>query len=196
VLRDELIHGTARPVPDARVPSRPEIVVTASGNLGLVYLARQPGRVTMEEIEERHPRLLAGLVEHPGVGWIMVRSRRLGPVVLGRAGRRLLRCDRVEGADPLAGFGPAAAADLRRHDVLRHTGDIVVNSGYDPVTQEVAAFEDLIGCHGGLGGWQDRPVLIHPAAWVVDGELSGADAVHDQLVRWLERFGERDIRRP
>jgi len=196
VLKDELVHGTAQPAPNPPAPPRPEIVVAASGNLGLVYLARLPGRVTMEEIEQRHPHLLAGLVEHPGIGWIMVRSRRLGPVVLGRAGRRLLRCDRVEGEDPLAGFGPAAAADLRRHDGLRHTGDIVVNSGYDPVTQEVAAFEDLIGCHGGLGGWQDRPVLIHPAAWPVDGELTGADAVHDQLVRWLERFGQRDGGRP
>ncbi|GAA3351759.1 phage holin family protein [Amorphoplanes nipponensis] len=195
VLKDELVPGPARPAP-APVPPRPAIVVTASGNLGLVYLADHPGRAGMEEIEERHPRLLAGLVAHPGIGWVMVRSDRLGPVVLGRAGRRLLRDDRVEGEDPLAGFGPAAAADLRRHDQLRHTGDIVVNSAYDPVTQEVAAFEDLIGCHGGLGGWQDRPLLIHPRAWPVDGELNGADAVHAQLVRWLERFGERSGPQP
>jgi uncharacterized membrane protein YvlD (DUF360 family) len=194
VLTNELVHPAAEPAPDPPdPPARPgsEIVVAASGNLALVYLTRIPGRATMEEIDEQHPGLLPGLVGHPGIGWVMVRSRELGPVVLGAAGRRLLRGDAVEGEDPLAGFGPAAAADLRRHDGLPHTGDIVVNSVYDPVTEEVAAFEELIGCHGGLGGWQDRPVLVHPAAWPVDGELTGADAVHHQLVRWLERFGDR-----
>ncbi|MCA2211470.1 alkaline phosphatase family protein [Jidongwangia harbinensis] len=188
VLTNELRRGSGSEAPAA--PGA-EIVVAASGNLALVYLTRVPGRASMEEIEQRHPLLLPGLVEHPGIGWVMVRSRRLGPVVLGRAGCRHLRDDRIEGQDPLAGYGPAAAADLRRHDELRHTGDIVVNSVYDPVTQEVAAFEELIGCHGGLGGWQDRPLLVHPSAWPVDAELAGADAVHRQLVRWLERFGGR-----
>jgi len=165
----------------------PEVVVASSGNLALVYLTRHPGRMTMEEIEERYPRLLAGLAGHPGIGWVLVRSRRLGPVVLGAAGRRILAGDLVEGVDPLAGFGPHAADDLRRHDGLRHVGDVLVNSVLDPVTQEVAAFEELIGCHGGLGGWQNRAVLIHPADWPVATELIGADAVHAQLLRWLER---------
>ncbi|RZU49434.1 type I phosphodiesterase/nucleotide pyrophosphatase [Krasilnikovia cinnamomea] len=170
---------------------RPELVVAASGNLAMVYLARHPGRVTLEEIEEWHPALLAGLTGHPGIGWVMVRSRELGPVVLGHAGRRVLADDRVEGDDPLAGCGPLAAADLRRHDALPHVGDLLINSVVDPRTQEVAAFEELIGCHGGLGGWQNRPVLIHPAAWPVEQELVGADAVHRQLVRWLELLGQR-----
>ncbi|MGA5300018.1 alkaline phosphatase family protein [Nucisporomicrobium flavum] len=195
-LRGVLVRPAPEPAPDVPAldvpaPVRPEFVVAASGNLALVYLARVPGRASMEYIEENYPRLLAGLAGHPGIGWVMVRSRRLGPVVLGRSGRRLLTGDRVEGEDPLAGYGPHAAADLRRHDGLPHTGDIVVNSVYDPVTQEVAAFEDLIGCHGGLGGWQERPVLIHPQQWPVDGDLTGADAVHHQLVRWLEKFGDR-----
>ncbi|HKO32818.1 MAG TPA: hypothetical protein VJY85_03630, partial [Candidatus Limnocylindria bacterium] len=55
----------------------------------------------------------------------------------------------------------------------------------------------LIGCHGGLGGSQNRPVLIHPAGWPVEGELIGADAVHRQLVRWLENLGQRTaLRQP
>ncbi|MFG1990911.1 alkaline phosphatase family protein [Actinoplanes sp. NPDC048988] len=165
---------------------RPEIVVAASGNLALVYLARLSGRVTLEEIEQRHPKLIDGLVAHPGVGWVMVRSGRDGPVVLGRGGRRWLDGDRIEGADPLDGFGPHAADDLRRHDGLAHTGDLLVNSLWDPDTQEVAAFEELIGCHGGLGGWQDRPLLIHPREWPAPTGLTGADAVHRLLRHWLD----------
>ncbi|XVU29981.1 phage holin family protein [Actinoplanes sp. CA-054009] len=184
VLRAGLTPAPA-PKPEADI-GRPEIVVAASGNLALIYLARLPGRVSLEEIEERHPKLIDGLVAHPGVGWVMARSRRDGPVVLGRGGRRLLDGDRVEGADPLDGFGPYAADDLRRHDGLAHTGDLLVNSLWDAETQEVAAFEELIGCHGGLGGWQDRPLLIHPREWPATTGLIGADAVHRLLRRRLD----------
>ncbi|WP_433829882.1 phage holin family protein [Actinoplanes sp. CA-015351] len=173
--------GTREAVP----PDVPEIVVASSGNLSLVYLARLPGRVSLEVIEERHPALLPGLTGHPGVGWVMVRSDEHGPVVLGPAGRRRLRDDHVDGLDPLLGFGPRAADDLRRHDGLANTGDLVINSCWDPAAQEVAAFEDLIGCHGGLGGWQNRPVLIHPRSWRTPAELVGADAVHRLLRGWL-----------
>jgi len=192
-LRAELLHEENPNGTVDALAARPEIVVAASGNLALVYLARHPGRMCLEDIENLHPALLPGLVGHAGIGWVMVRSRRLGPVVLGRAGRRVLADDRIEGVDPLAGFGPMAADDLRRHDALPHVGDILVNSALDPETEEVAAFEELIGCHGGMGGWQDRPVLIHPAAWPVTAELTGADAVHRQLVRWMEQLGQRAV---
>ena len=55
----------------------------------------------------------------------------------------------------------------------------------------MAAFEELVGCHGGLGGWQGQAVLVHPAGWPVDEDLVGAESVHRQLVRWLERAGHR-----
>ena len=97
-----------------------------------------------------------------------------------------------EGTDPLAGFGPHAVDDVRRHDTLANVGDLVINSPIDPGTEEVAAYEELVGCHGGLGGWQTEAVLVHPAGWPHDEEpLIGADAVHRQLVRWLEALGQR-----
>ncbi len=78
----------------------------------------------------------------------------------------------------------------RAEDVLQVRG---------PVLDEVAAFEELVGCHGGLGGWQTRPLLVYPAEWTVDedllddrGRLRGAETVHRQLVRWLERLGQRE----
>jgi hypothetical protein len=175
----------------AKKPVRARIVVVASGNLGMVYLADRPGRLTLEEIDERYPRLVPGIAGHPGVGWVMVRSSEHGPVVLGRSGRHPLATGHVEGDDPLAPFGPTAADDLRRHDALAHVGDLLVNSVFDPATEEVAAFEELTGCHGGLGGWQNQPVLVHPAGWPREVELTSADAVHHQLVRWLARLGQR-----
>jgi hypothetical protein len=147
--------------------------------------------VTLEDLRELHPQLLPGLAAHPGVGFLMVASRTRGPVVLGASGSHDLRTGVVDGIDPLARFGPHAAEDLLRHDGLTNAPDILLNSRIDAGTDEVAAFEELVGCHGGLGGWQNHPVLVAPAGWVVREPLIGADAVHRQLVRWLEEHGSR-----
>ena len=50
----------------------------------------------------------------------------------------------------------------------------------------MAAFEELIGSHGGLGGWQTRATLVYPSAWPSpEGPLLGAPAVHRQLKAWI-----------
>ncbi len=170
---------------------RADLVVTASGNLGFVYFPRHPQRMTQEEVQEAFPGLVDALVQHDGVGFVVVRSEGHGAVVLGREGAHFLDEQRVVGVDPLAPFGPTAADEVRRHAGLAHVGDIVVNSRLDTATGEVAAFEELVGCHGGLGGWQGEAVLVHPSAWRAPPELVGADAVHAQLVRWLEDLGQR-----
>lgn len=133
--------------------------------------------------------MLEGLAEHEGVGFVMVGSGEHGPVVIGSKGRNYLAEARVEGEDPLAGFGPRAAEHLRREDSFSNCPDILVNSFYNVDTNEVAAFEELIGCHGGMGGYQTRPFLLYPAAWQLDkNELVGAAAVYRQLKSWLDQF--------
>ncbi|HEY6596368.1 MAG TPA: alkaline phosphatase family protein [Asanoa sp.] len=169
-----------------------DLVLIASGNLSMIYFTRLPGRLVLEDIERLYPGLVGALTAHPGVGFVVVRSRGHGSVVLGKDGLRYLHDDRVEGTDPLAPFGPHAVADVRRHDTLAHVGDLIINSPIDPGTEEVAAYEELVGCHGGLGGWQTEAVLVHPADWRVQAPpLVGADAVHRQLVAWLEQVGQR-----
>ncbi|MEU7906525.1 phage holin family protein [Actinoplanes sp. NPDC049118] len=181
------------PAPDAgQAAHESDLVLIASGNLSMIYFTRLPGRLVLEDIEQLYPGLVGALTQHPGIGFITVRTGGQGTVVLGRDGIRHLHEDRVEGVDPLAGFGPHAVADVLRHDALAHVGDLVINSPVDPDTDEVAAYEELVGCHGGLGGWQTEAVLVHPKDWVVAAPpLIGADAVHRQLVRWLEQAGQR-----
>jgi putative membrane protein len=163
-----------------------QVVVLASGNLGLVYGTRRDERATLEEIEYVYPGLLEGLVAHEGVGFVMVHSRERGPVVIGAQGRRYLTGDDVEGEDPLAGFGPNAAVHLRRTDSFPNAPDVLVNSFYNTGSNEVAAFEELIGSHGGLGGYQTEPFVLFPADWEIEeGELVGAAAVYQQFKRWL-----------
>ncbi|WP_158581543.1 hypothetical protein [Actinomadura spongiicola] len=37
----------------------------------------------------------------------------------------------------------------------------------------------------------DHPRFVHPGEGEVTGELDGPDAIHRQLVRWLDRAGLR-----
>ena len=39
----------------------------------------------------------------------------------------------------------------------------MVGSFYDPELDEGCAFEELISFHGGIGGLQTRPFILHPA---------------------------------
>jgi uncharacterized membrane protein YvlD (DUF360 family) len=162
-----------------------DVVVLGSGNLGLVYLMEEPRRLTLEEIEQRHPALIPALREHEHVGWVLVRSAEHGAVVLGPRGTRYLDSGRVEGEDPLAAFSPTAAQHLRRTDGFAHVADLMIGSFYDPMLDEGCAFEELISFHGGLGGPQTRPFILHPARLPLSGEpLIGAAAVHGALLGW------------
>ncbi|MFG1813054.1 alkaline phosphatase family protein [Kribbella sp. NPDC049174] len=173
-----------------------QMVVTSSGNLALIYLATTPGRVPLEEIELLHPKLIPGLATHPGVGFVVVDSLAEGPVAIGGAGVHVLKSGRIEGDDPLTPYGPFAAESMLRQAEMPHNGDIVVISRLDHYTHEVAAFEELVGCHGGIGGWQTEAVLVHPSRWVVDQAPVGSDAVHALLISWLEHLGHRkDLRK-
>src|SRR3954451_9420865 len=173
----------------------PEVVVMASGCLGLVSFPREPGRMTLERLEERYPRVLATLRGHPGVGFLMVRSEEHGAVAIGAGGVNFLEEDRVERDDPLAGFGPNAARHLRRTDGFAHCADIMLNSTYWRDTDEVAAFEELVGSHGGMGGTQSYPFLLYPADLELpDEEIVGPEAVHRHLRAWLVALGHDEYR--
>jgi uncharacterized membrane protein YvlD (DUF360 family) len=161
------------------------VVVLASGNLGLVYLMEEKRRLTLEEIEQRHPRLIPALREHPHIGFLLVRSGEHGPVVLGPRGTHYLDDGRVEGVDPLAPFPPNAAAHLRRTDGFNHVADIMVNSFYDHELQQGCAFEELISFHGGMGGPQTEPFLLYPAELPLPSKpIVGAGQVHAVLAGW------------
>ncbi|GAA2649010.1 membrane protein [Paractinoplanes durhamensis] len=189
-------HADAPTTPAEESISEPDppiapLLVVSSGNLSLLYLTRFTHRLCRTEIDRAYPKLVPGLVAHPGIGLVVVRDDD-GPVAFGTHGTHRLRDGIVEGADPLLPYGPNARADLLRHQEAAHVGDLVLISSVDPVTEEVAAFEELVGSHGGLGGWQTEAVLVHPSRWPIAApELDGPDAVHRQLIEWLDMLGLR-----
>ena len=61
----------------------------------------------------------------------------------------------------------------------------MVGSFYDPDLEEGCAFEELISFHGGLGGPQTRPFILHPVGLALgDDAVIGAEEVHGVLSAW------------
>ena len=85
----------------------------------------------------------------------------------------------------LASFSPNAARHLLRTDGFSNVADIMVGSFYDPDLDEGCAFEELISFHGGLGGPQTEPFILHPARLrVPDEPIVGAASVNELLRGW------------
>jgi len=197
--------GRTGPAALADDAALPEVAVSASGNLGMVWFPRLAGCVDLDEITARWPRLVPGLLARAAIGVVVVQTVDRGPVALGAGGSRLLadgvpREQAVRGVDPLAPYGPHARPDLLRVAELAHAGDLILISAVDD-RGSVHAFEGLVGSHGGLGGAQNDAMILYPALWMIDADLrddvggesmlTGSEAVFAQLVRWQRANGLR-----
>ena len=182
----------AQQTPAAGEAGEEPVVVLGSGNLGLVYV-RGDRRLTLQALDREWPALIPGLARHPGVGFVAGIDDGGRAWAIGSGGRLNIASGEVEGTNPLATFGSHAARVLRRALQLPEAPDLYVNSSADPVTGDVAAFEGLVGSHGGLGGWQDRAVLLGPADLMagLPERIEGADELHRVLVAMLESCGQR-----
>ena len=131
----------------------------ASGALGLISIPGEPRRLTREEIDARYPALIDGLVDHPEIGFVLVRSADGSSLVLGDCWEPQPAHRRGRSATTRsAPFGPDAVDQVREVDGYRTVADLMVNSRYDPDLDEVAAFEHQVGSHGALGGPADPSV--------------------------------------
>ncbi len=180
--------------PGAVARVAPGVVCVVSGHTAMVSFTDLPGRVPVEVVERRWPELLPALVDHPGVGFLLVHSEEFGPVVLGRDGLRRLDSGVVIGEDPLAPYGEHAARLVARTSTFPHCADVMINSRLDPATEEASAFEPHVGSHGGLGGPQQHGFLLHPASFTAPGEVVGAEHLHRVLRGWLTDLGHPDPR--
>jgi hypothetical protein len=188
---DVVLGAEAAHTSHAEHATKEGILVLGSGSSGLVYFTDVAHRLTLEEIEERHPELLPALRNHPGIGLIMVRSETRGAVALGPAGHVDLSTGEVTGEDPLAVYGTYTASGLLRTDGFNYAPDLFIASIYDPQTDEVHPFEDFVGSHGGIGGEQTTGFVLHPVALQTpQSPVVGAAAVHELLTGWLADIGQ------
>jgi hypothetical protein len=191
-----LRHARSSDGPDTKKAAGDTPVVLGSGSLGLVYLPVADHRLSREEIDTAYPGLVDGLVSHPEIGFVLVRTEQGGSVVLGPAGSRDLTTGEVTGDDPLGPFGPTAVVQVGEVDGYTTVADLMINSRYDPVLDEVAAFEEQVGSHGGLGGPQTHPFVLHPVELVPPAEpIVGSPALYRVLKGWLADLGH-DVATP
>ncbi len=165
------------------------VIVLASGNLGMVYLTDHTERLSFEIISLIYPDLIPGLAKHEGIGFILVNSDVHGPLVIGNNGTYYLDDDRIEGENPLSNFGENAAEHIKRTNGFKYTPDILVMSLYDSNKNEVAAFEELVGSHGGIGGEQSYPFILHPKEWDLGDNLIGAENVYNTFKSEIKKMG-------
>lgn len=158
------------------------VIVLASGNLSMIYLTQWSYRLTYEEIQSMFPDLIPGIVNNEYVGFIAVKSSEKGELVIGKDGIYNLDTGEIEGENPLKDFGKNAAKHVKRHTSFEHTPDILVNSFYDLENNEICAFEELVGSHGGMGGEQTKPFILYPSDWKLPSEdIVGAESVYHIL---------------
>ena len=162
--------------------SESEVIILASGNLAMIYLTQWTHRLTYEEITSKFPNLLPGIVDNEYVGFVLVRSKEKGDMAIGLEGTYYLDSDEIEGKNPLEGYGKNVVRHLKRNSNFDHTPDILVISFYDPVANEVCAFEELVGSHGGVGGEQSKPFILYPSSWDVSSDdIIGAESIYKIL---------------
>ncbi len=153
------------------------ITVCGSGNLGQIYFDLYPRRIKRNELDAAYP----GLVDGAGAArrhraWWWWPMRAGVPIALGKKGQRNLHTGQVTGDDPLKMYGDPdfRAAQVRRVADFPHVGDIMVLSTVYP-DGTVAAMEELIGSHGGMGGEQTDAFLFHPGDMPVPATSNSAD---------------------
>ncbi len=155
------------------------ITVCGSGNIAQVYFDIASHKLTLEELNAVYPGLVDVMVKHEGIGLVVGYNSVGQPVALGKSGSRNLHTGEIIGDDPMIMFGDP---DLRAAQVCRiadfpHAGDLIVNSTVYP-DGTVAAMEELIGNHGGIGGEQTDAFIFHPPNLDVPKTTNSTDVYH------------------
>lgn len=175
------IHREQKEIADA------ELIVLASGCIGLIYFTGVKKRMTYEKIQRDFPELIPSLTLHPGIGYVLVCSSEFGNMVVGKEGINFLDQGVVEGSDPLRHFSQNAAAHLKRESGFFNCPDIIVSTVYDPQTEELCSFENQVGHHGGIGGGQSFPFILYPAGLpAISAPVIGAANVYRVLRGWRD----------
>jgi len=158
----------------------------------MIYLTQWNYRLTYEEIQKFFPELIPGIINNEYIGFIVVKSSEKGNMVIGKNGTYYLDTDEIVGENPLEGFGKNIARHVKRNVSFKYTPDLLVNSFYDEEKDEVCAFEELVGSHGGAGGSQSRPFILYPNTWnISDEEIVGAESIYRILKDNLKKLKEK-----
>jgi hypothetical protein len=162
-----------RVVRDALGVEGDEVKVIAAGPNAFVYFTDRREPLSAAEIESRHPRVLAGLSRHPGIGLVLARGAG-GPLCWYR-GRRVPLARRPDPAvrDPFARRPDrvVVVAALRDLMSMESAGDIVLYGTGAPGGD--VSFIDELGAHAGPSEEELHTFILHPpSVQLPDGPLT------------------------
>lgn len=190
IMKSRMDDGSVNLDPDSKdtdLDKEAEIISLASGNLALISFTEFEGRATLEQIESKYPGLVTNLTKLPGIGFILVKSETQGSIILGSEGVYKIETNQIEGSDPLKTYCSHALHHIKRTDSFNNVPDLLINGSYDPDLKEGSAFEELIGFHGGLGGAQSEPFVLHPAQLQMPEEkIIGAENIYKLFKEWMK----------
>jgi hypothetical protein len=169
------------------VAEQAAVTAYGSGNAAQVYFSLYPRKIKLSELEAAYPGMLDALVQHEGLGMVVGYADDMTAVVLGKGGKRNLHTGEVEGIDPLVPYAPAeghgaATIEKRVWQMQRvmdfpSAGDLwLISTVYPDGT--VAALEELVGNHGGVGGEQTDAFIFHPSDVHVPDTRCSTDVFH------------------
>ena len=173
---------------DAESAAKPAAVTAyGSGNAAQVYFDLFPRKITLSELNAAYPGMIDALVQHEGLGMVIGYADDMTAVVLGKEGQRNLHTGEVIGKDPVAPYARAEGHgagsletriwQLKRVMDFPNAGDLwLISTVYADGT--VAALEELVGNHGGLGGEQTDAFVFHPADMAVTETRNATDVFH------------------
>ncbi len=156
-----------------------DITMCGSGNIAQVYFDLANRKIKLSELQSVYPGMVDEMIKHEGIGVIVGYNDQGEPVAMGKSGSRNLHTGEITGEDPMAMFGDPdlRAAQMRRIADFPHAGDLIVNSTYFP-DKTVAAMEELIGNHGGMGGEQTDAFIFHPPTLDIPPTTNSIDFYH------------------
>jgi hypothetical protein len=192
---------TARGFLDERAPlydeadwdltRREDVVVRDSGSLAHVYFNVSREALDLSDVALLYPRLLPSLLEHPGLGWMVGRQEGRVVVMNSEGTLTLGQWEHIEGRHPLADLPEPgyAAEQLQQLARYPHSGDLILLGAWRD-DGRVVTFEDQTSTHGGLGGPQDYPFIIHPATAIPSlDERDGPVALYKHFMGYQSEGG-------
>ena len=162
-----------------------QLMVFKASSLSQIYFNYTDKRMELDEIEKKHPFLIPRIVNHPGIGFIIIKNKKNFEVI-SNVGKVIITPTSVKyiGERFLDKYSTdkKLIKQIRNFASLKHSGDIIINGDYDG--KRVISFEDYhFGSHNSLGGKQSEAFFISKEKIKLDHILD-ARALYKIFIRY------------
>ena len=183
----KLAEHSVKAADEVEAEEKAAVTAYGSGNAAQVYFDLFDRKIKLSELEAAYPGMVDAIVAHEGIGLVVGYTDDGDSIALGKGGSHNLVTDEVVGEDPIlpyaqeTGHGAATVEkrvwQLRRVMEFPSAGDLwLISTIYEDGT--VAALEELIGSHGGVGGEQTDAFIFHPPDLEVPETRNSIDVFH------------------